>query len=229
MVLHGPPVKPDLSPVVVPTETSNQNHIPFWPDLNLVPLLTEPLTQSQILNQADLTQNKVILAQLRCYSLNRNAIAKSTFPEPITPQEPGSGDTAAVLERIKTNEMVACVGRIELSCFLFPSSDSPRTTEEEVCPDAVVPPSRWSNPHNIAVATWSAFKYLLQTSCSSDRELLPLEKSAVAKVLQQTLAWPTEYTSTNQPTNHTASPNRYRLSSCCHVRSRLAQTKPGHI
>lgn len=129
----------------------------------------------------------------------------------------------------KTNEMVACVGRIELSCFLFPSSDSPRTTEEEVCPDAVVPPSRWSNPQNIAVATWSVFKYLLQTSCSSDRELLPLEKSAVAKVLQQTLAWPTEYTSTNQPTNHTASPNRYRLSSCCHVRSRLAQTKPRHI
>ncbi len=46
--------------------TSNQNHIPFWPVLNLVPLLTEPLTQSQILNQADLTQkNDVILAQLR--------------------------------------------------------------------------------------------------------------------------------------------------------------------
>lgn len=49
--------------------TSNQNHIPFWSVPNLVPLLTELLTQSQILNQADLTQsNKVILAQLRCYT-----------------------------------------------------------------------------------------------------------------------------------------------------------------
>ena len=38
--------------------TSNQIHIPFWTVLNLAPLLTEPLTQSQILNQADLTQNK---------------------------------------------------------------------------------------------------------------------------------------------------------------------------
>lgn len=47
--------------------TSNQNNIPFWFVLNLVPLLTEPLTRSQILNQADVTQkNKAILAQLRC-------------------------------------------------------------------------------------------------------------------------------------------------------------------
>ena len=51
--------------------TSNQNHIPFWPVLNLVPLLTEPLTRSQILNQADLTQdNKALLAQLRRWSGN---------------------------------------------------------------------------------------------------------------------------------------------------------------
>lgn len=38
--------------------TSNQNHIPFWPVLNLVLLLTEFLIQSQILNQAELTEQR---------------------------------------------------------------------------------------------------------------------------------------------------------------------------
>lgn len=64
--------------------TSYQNHIPFWPVLNLVPLLTEPLTQSQILNQADFTQNnKGFLAQLRRHrteSQPEPRIAELTFP-----------------------------------------------------------------------------------------------------------------------------------------------------
>ncbi len=97
--------------------TSYQNHIPLWPFLNLVPLLTEPLTQSQILNQADVSQNyKGFLAQLKCYR-TRTQNSQTDFPwwvlkltllirhtqpaQPAPPrlsQEPGCSDMVAVQE-----------------------------------------------------------------------------------------------------------------------------------